>query len=517
MKQKFRDAPICEKGHDKTIEMYCTKCEMWICNKCKEKHLDHEGLLKDFEELTNQNVQVYVEHMKDLRMFFEMLEKAPADRDYDEVKQELDLKINAAYDQLVSQLYKHRDGHLKRINDYIEHAKRKRQRMEQEAKAFEISLGKLQNILNKLKKHNVHKIPKQHLFKYNNFSRVKFHEESIEKVKKAIERCGRVYEKFIRLRGLEIKAQLKDSYINKMIQIPSNLKEEPRLTLIQPDSANMIVLNLETMRKRLVILGEKGFRFPQHFEFVDTKHKIFLCGGNSNLDKFLANTYEISVDSGGIKELPRMEVAKKYHSLCMPTSTLICSTGGLGSSGALRTCEAYDTLANEWTMMSPLNEPREGPSTCAVAEKYIYCIGGRADKTTLFSTMEVMDLSFAKMGWQLTSLQSETCQPMYFGLACTLSTKQLLICGGLGAGEAALSRAYILDLEKNELKECEPMRIPDCFLERDRKLYKGHLYAIGYSSYAVHIFDTEKRQWAVIKSQSPQGQTEEAKSSVVGA
>ncbi|MDR3549763.1 MAG: B-box zinc finger protein [Candidatus Pacebacteria bacterium] len=514
MKKRFEDMPICEKGHEGALEMFCTRCETWVCGKCKEAHLDHEGQLKDFEELTNQHVQIYAEHLKSLKSFFRLLERTPADTDYDDIKQEVQTKINAAYEQLITQLCKHRDGHIKRITDYIEHAKRKRQKLEQDSKPLEICVGKLQKILNKLRKCNVSKIPKHYLVKYNNFERVKFHQDGIENVKRTIDRCTRIYEKYSRLKNLEIKAQLKDSYISKMIQIPTNLKEEPRLMLIQPASANVIVLNLETMRKRLVTLGDKTFKFPQLFEFVQTKHKIVLCGGSDEIEEFIANTYEVSVDSGSAKELAHMEVPKKYHSLCMLNGTTICSTGGLGTSGALKTCEMLDTCANEWTMVPPLSEAREGPSTCAVGGKYIYCVGGRANETTLFRSMEVLDTTFQKMGWQQILLQTEGWEPMYFGLLCPLSAKQLMICGGLDCRGKPLSRGYVIDLEndKYDVKECAGMQLADCFLERDRKLHKGKLYAIGYSSYAIHIWDTENGQWSIIKSQTS-GQAEEEKKS----
>jgi len=511
MKKKFLDMDICDKSHKHNIEVFCTQCSEWVCTNCKTLHLEHEGLLKDFEELTNSNIQIYAEHLRQLKIFFKKLDQIPNDLDYDEVKSEIALKISNAYDQLILQLAKHKETQLKKVCDYIELTKRKRQKMQEEVKQFEESVDGLQKILFKLKKCNVNKIPKEHLIKYNNIDRLKYHDDCIENVKKAMERCGRMRDKFIQLKTVEIKVQLKDSYLSKIIQIPNDFKQEPWLMLIQPKSRNIIVANLDTMKKRLMTINEKTFKFPEYFEFVEVKHKIILCGGDNGIQRHLSNTYEIMGNSGDVRELANMEIPKKFHALVVLSKDFIYSLGGQGTTGPLKTTEMLDLNSNQWIMQCPLNEQREGATACCLNQKLIYCIGGRGDDSEIYSTIEILDTSFPKMGWTLVQLQTDKITPMYFGMCWSISNKHILISGGMTAGDIPLAGAYILDAETYGVTEIKPMQLPDYFLERAKKFYKGKIYSIGYASYAIHIFDTERQEWNIIKS-SPSGPTEESKS-----
>ena len=156
--------------------------------------------------------------------------------------------------------------------------------------------------------------------------------------------------------------------------------------------------------------------------------------------------------------------------------------------------------SNQWTMQSPLNEPRQGPLTCAVDGKYLYCIGGRGKDSEMYSTLEVLDTSYGKLGWSLVQLPETIWKPIYFGLCAPIDNKHILIAGGMDYKKNEVSDTYVLNAENYKIEKYEPMGGPDCFFERDKKVINGKIYAVGYSSFAIHIFDIEKKKWSIIRS-----------------
>ena len=88
---------------------------------------------------------------------------------------------------------------------------------------------------------------------------------------------------------------------------------EPRLILIEPKSRNLIIANLDTMRKRQVILTDKNYKFPCHFEFIEVKHRLIICGGIDDKGHFLADSYKITIESKMVQPLANMEIPKNYH------------------------------------------------------------------------------------------------------------------------------------------------------------------------------------------------------------
>jgi len=500
MNNSFPDVEICNNSHKAKIETFCSKCIKWTCIQCKAEHLDHEGFIKEIDEIINQHSTVYNEHMKQLKGFFRQMEHLPSIESYDDIKNQVLNKITIAYDDLLRQICKHRDMQLKKIADYIESAKGKRQKLEADAKCLRTCMDQLYKILSVLKLNSGINIPKDSIIKYNNPSRIKHHEESIEEVKNAIERCVRARDKFLCLKTLDIKPQLKEGLISKLIDIPTNFKNEAKLILIEPKSRNLIIANLDTMKKRQITLSDAHFKFPAHFEFIEVKHRIIVCGGINEKSHFIADTYRILLETKGVRQLPNMEVPKNYHSLAALSNTCIYSIGGLGQIGPIRICESLNLLTSIWTMQSPLNEARQGASTCVLGGKYLYCTGGRGKDDEIYSTIEVLDVTHNKIGWSLINLPEELWKPVYFPLCAPIDHKHILVAGGLNEEKKSVTDAYILDAENYSLTKTRSMKTPDCFFERDKKVLKGKVYAIAYESLAIHIYDIKNAKWSIIKS-----------------
>jgi len=500
MKKSFSDMIMCNNSHKQNIEAYCTNCQEWICDKCKEQHMDHEGHLKDMQELTNQNIQVYAEHLKQLKLYFSKHKDIPSVKEYDILKNEVMDKIHTAYNQLILQLNKFKEMQIKKVIDLIERAKKKRQNIEANVKILQDSIDGLLKALNILKKYNVNKIQQNHLLKYNHFDRVKHHENSIEELKGEIDKLDRLKHRYMRFATLDIKVQAKDAYLSRLIQIPLSFDDEERLVLIEPKSRNIIVTNLEKMKKRLVVLNNKSFKFPEYFEYVEIDNKLIVCGGSDEANKCQSNAYKVILQSKEVKDLPPMEIPKKYHALVKLTKHVVYSIGGLGGAGVIKTCEWLDLKENQWSLQCPLNEAREGAAVCTIGGKYIYCIGGRGNEDELYTTIEFLDTSFPKLGWTLIDLETDKWKPVYFAFAMPIDNKRILISGGMNGEQVSVSDSYILNIETNKFERTSKMGTADCFLERDKRIIKGKVYAIGYASYAIHIYDIEKQEWSIIRS-----------------
>eukprot|EP00826_Nyctotherus_ovalis_P050748 TRINITY_DN6258_c0_g1_i6.p1 TRINITY_DN6258_c0_g1~~TRINITY_DN6258_c0_g1_i6.p1 ORF type:complete len:489 (+),score=125.20 TRINITY_DN6258_c0_g1_i6:23-1468(+) len=451
-------------------------------------------------DVYKRQIQVYAEHLKQLKLYFNKLKDIPGVKDYDSLKVEAANKVTAAYDQLIVQLGKHKELQIKKLMDAIDKAKSKRQKTEGDVKILQDSIDGLLKALNILKKYNVSKIQQNHLLKYNNFERVKHHENCIEEIKGEIDKLDRLRDKYMNFAFIDIKIQAKDAYLSRIIQIPLSFDDEQRLLLIEPRSRKIIVTNLERMKKRLVVLNSKTFKFPEHFEFLEIGNKLIVCGGSDEMNRCVPNTYRIALESKEVRDLPSMEIAKKYHALVALTKQVIYSIGGLGGAGAVKTCEWLNLKESQWCLQCPLNEAREGPAVCAIGGKYLYCIGGRGKDEELFSTIEFLDISFPKLGWTLIELENTVWKPIYFGLAVPIDNKHILISGGMGADQVSVAESYIFNVETNQFEYKNKMVAADCFLERDKRMVKGKIYAIGYVSYAIHIYDIEKREWNIIKS-----------------
>eukprot|EP00826_Nyctotherus_ovalis_P064664 TRINITY_DN948_c0_g1_i18.p1 TRINITY_DN948_c0_g1~~TRINITY_DN948_c0_g1_i18.p1 ORF type:complete len:515 (-),score=161.28 TRINITY_DN948_c0_g1_i18:141-1685(-) len=503
MSKTFPATELCNRSHRASVEAYCTQCTKWTCAQCKEEHLAHEGFVKGIDEVINEHSSVYHEHMKQLKSFFRQVEQLPSTENYDEVKSKVISQITNAYDQLLYQINKHREIQIRKVTEYIESAKKKRLKLDTDAKFLRSCMEDLQKIISKLKLNPTNEIPKDTVIKYNNPARIKYHEENIEEVKNAVERCIRIQDKFLRFETLDIKPQFKDALISKLIQIPTNFKNEPHLVLLQPKSKNLIVANLDTMRKRLISLGDENFKFPAHFEFIEVKYRIIVCGGINEKGHFVSDSYRISLETKigeGVRQLPNMEVAKNYHSLAALSNTLIYSVGGLGLVGPIRVCESFNLFKNEWSMQSPLNEVRQGAAVCSLGGKYLYCIGGRGKDKEFYTSMEVIDITYPKLGWSLIQLPEDLWQPVYFALCAPIDHRHVLVAGGINAKGSSVSDAYILNAENYTLTKTKPMETPDCFFERDKKVLKGKVYAVAYESFAIHIYDISKAKWNIIKS-----------------
>eukprot|EP00826_Nyctotherus_ovalis_P038527 TRINITY_DN3613_c0_g1_i3.p1 TRINITY_DN3613_c0_g1~~TRINITY_DN3613_c0_g1_i3.p1 ORF type:complete len:508 (+),score=146.69 TRINITY_DN3613_c0_g1_i3:1323-2846(+) len=500
MNKPLPDMKMCNKSHKLQIEAYCTQCCKWTCGQCKAEHTGHKGHVKDLVEMTNQSIIIYQEYLKQIKRFISETEGLPTSSSYENAKSAVINKIVKGYEELVVYIYKHRDMHIKKIYEYIDRAKKKKLKIETEAKNLKASLEELEKVLAELKEAHTGTVPKETVLDHNNVTLIKSYQDHTEQLKNLVERCTKIQEKFLRFSIVEIAQQFKDSYVSKLIHVPTDFKGEPRLVFLQPKTKNVVVTNLDTMKKRQVAVEDKKFKFPAHFEFIELKYRLILCGGIDEKGGFLADTYCISIETKGVKKLGKMEVEKGYHSLAALSNSSIYSVGGLGQSGPLKVCESLSLITNEWRIQSPLNEARQGAGTCLFGGKYLYCVGGKGKGSEIHTTIEVLDIKYRKLGWSVIQLPEDVWQPVYFIVCTPVDLKHIVIAGGINAKGNSVANAYKLNVEYNVLTKIKPMKAPDCFFERDKRLFKGKVYAVAYESYAIHIYDIRKDKWNIIKS-----------------
>ena len=182
----------------------------------------------------------------------------------------------------------------------------------------------------------------------------------------------------------------------------------------------------------------------------------------------------------------------------------IYSLGGYNTEYKhLAMCERYNISMDKWTPIPSLKVARRGISACVVDEIFIYAIGGFNHFS--LSTIERLDTEDEGGEWENMNLLMEIeISPRYVAGSIHIGGDNILICGGYQT--KSLSDTYIFNFRTGVVFRKGDLILPagkgENFYQRIPLLYEGQVYAIGYESPHLHVYNIHNQEWAIIDQRS---------------
>ena len=588
---------VCFEEHKKFLNYYCTECDLFICEECKNiSHLQHEGKIKEIEELCNQNIVKYAKIASSLNEIIkrnkvkitqvleiqrkESLASCNSQRSkgmqsqnsllsendcqiFDQVKFEIKTRITEAFSQLIHDIEVYRDKRILSVFEEIDRIFTKKEKLRNEWKKIRNLKDKLLEIVNCLRLRKEDSFSMMKIIQYNL-------DDKIQKIQKKVETVDSLFQKdenldtsMEKMRNISIKYKYSPQTFEKLIQIERGYTSSTEtLLLFQPNTKNIFLAFPDCKKKKKLLLRSDTI-IPQFFEQIQINSKYFICGGSTNKIPILNTLFEFDEGAVCLDEKSRMNVCKKFHSLCAIKDhykDYLFSIAGHSAFGEIKTMEKYDLANNNWELQPPLNQAREGLCSCALDNHVIYAFGGKA-AGVLLPSIEYIDLNFAKLGWKTLTIKSSQFLPsstnstmssksspwpgIYMGASLLLlpydkegknkSAKskrkyspsqenrgegQIILFGGyledcevdsimgrVGHNMHLMSNmhnlrteSYSFDVATQQIHQIDGLRRGDCFIEREKKAKDGFAYAIGYRHCDIHIFNQHQMTWQIIKS-----------------
>ena len=175
-----------------------------------------------------------------------------------------------------------------------------------------------------------------------------------------------------------------------------------------------------------------------HVNLAASSTTLYLLGGQET-QQFIAKgeVYALDTlqDTQQWRQLRSMPVGEERGAagiiVAPPHIYLI---GGASSTGALKTCLAYDITLDTWSMLPELPAPRSHPATMRMADGTLIAAGGLAALDAFSAASDVWSLSPGATVWQ-----PRAAMPTRRGGCAYGVVRGQLVCAGGEVDQAALS------------------------------------------------------------------------------
>jgi len=260
---------------------------------------------------------------------------------------------------------------------------------------------------------------------------------------------------------------------------------------------SIILYDLYKKRKR--VFKSKEVKLHECCEGIEVADSIYITGGKEDSK----DTYELplnfSQDFLYIKA--NMIQGRCNHALCQIKDNFIYAGGGVYGKSTLNKCERYNIELDKWEEIYPLNEAKHNGSMCALNNQYIFFIGGgKIGHTTLFSTIEMLDV-ISGTGWKILTINSEYWTPCECINAVAISRNEILIFGGWERNKDLRSTCFVYNHASNTMtKVSHEMKKNSAFFYRITPvLYDGKVYAMSPEE-NIHIFSLKDQEWDLLEA-----------------
>ena len=158
---------------------------------------------------------------------------------------------------------------------------------------------------------------------------------------------------------------------------------------------------------------------------------------------------------------------------------------------------------DKWTTIESMKVPRRAISACVVEERVIYAFGGY--NQLCLSTIERFDTEEEGGVWSRVNLSGGIgISPRYVAGSIHIGGDNILIWGGFET--KSLSDTYIFNFRTGGVSRKRDLILPggkgEYFYQRIPLLYNGEVYAIGYESPDLHLYNIHDQEWAIINKRS---------------
>ncbi len=262
---------------------------------------------------------------------------------------------------------------------------------------------------------------------------------------------------------------------------------------------SLLLYNIVSKRRQLV--RPKNVRLHECCEGIEARGSIFITGGKDD-DR---DTYELPLDDsrGTFATRAEMIQGRCNHALCQIKDSFIYCAGGVFDKTTINKCERYNIAKDEWEEIYSLNESKHNGSMCALADRYIFFVGGgKIGHSCLFATIEVLDTE-TDNGWEV--VQVETRRNKWVPCECAntvaISRSEIMIFGGWEKDKDSRSTCFVYNHETKSLtKAGYKMRRNSAFFYRITPVvHSGRVYAMSPDE-NIHSFSIKDQEWDIVEA-----------------
>ena len=263
----------------------------------------------------------------------------------------------------------------------------------------------------------------------------------------------------------------------------------------------LLYLYYPDIRKRSIVPLMYNKSFPEGFGLAEIGNGNLVMSGGEHKSNVLKTVYEINVQAKKLIELNSMILPRRDHGFIGVKGFLVAIGGSNEKSKALKHCEKYSIVENNWSELPELNESRNLLSPCVFSNRYLYAIGGSLSEHGKNETYEFLDielpLRWVRLRIAVGGKEDTSIKLLGVGVA-QISDTEILVFGGLTKNDYSNS-SWILNVDTGILTSTGTfMKSKDAFCQRQSVFWDNHLYCYGYWSKYIYMFNIETFKWSII-------------------
>jgi len=276
-----------------------------------------------------------------------------------------------------------------------------------------------------------------------------------------------------------------------------NIKKVKSVFFIDQNSGNLLTVCLPNKEIKCVSLyGAQTF--PDSYAIVELFQKIFICGGQ--YDKtIISDSSEIDPITSVMVPRSPMLTPRRNHGL-VSIKEKAYAIGGYGNEqNVLNKCEMYTQNIDNWQEIPSLNAARNFMSVCTFNEKNIYVFGGSsAESVKGISSYEWICIdSLNAWKWQQIDTSQFPNFSIGYGSGCIqISQDLVLIFGGLDEN-SYFNHSGLFSVSKGSVTKNNSLKIKDAFYQRTPIICDKKIYALGFLTKSLHVYDMDKKSWSI--------------------
>jgi gas vesicle protein len=560
-KKRYKYMLACNKHNRENAHYFCFACKLSFCTLCLAEHDGHQYIdkyeySKSSEELVNGIMENFIDSIKRLEednktsVFSNLLNSAKNERILEDSKETKVLYNNiedlrTTFSEF-SNIYKTvlRDKSCQKIEDFKEHLlKYKSICLTSISKNFnknEVVILEEEHFLELNKTINELHLGKEALIAYMDTLNKKFEEEKnhfyqfsneiaddiktvANKIKNKIKSLDNNYSQIDeqRLSNLKLSnfgilepyyeedSQMQSKYISEselstsMSLIDSRYIMKRRLSvnsdpeIILYDTAN------KNFQVRKIKTSDKLFKnFLEFSVFINMDNMLYISGGKTKKGQHTSDFFSFNSYSDELVRLPNMLKERCSHSMSASLYH-IYAIGGYNNN----TTERFCLKTNKWEKLPDLNcKERQVPTVFIHDNKFIICIFGYlnnyAENFNDEYYYERLNLEECTK-WELIKLRNNfnKVDLRIFNVGIIpIDSGKYLICGGEQYKGEESDNIYLLNLDKNLIKNYDSLKMPTkcSFIDKNFVKYSKNKFAqYEMKRNNLIIFDSTKCKFVV--------------------
>ena len=306
--------------------------------------------------------------------------------------------------------------------------------------------------------------------------------------------------------GLDVSADTRRAYAES-----TQIVASPKY-----DSApfEIISFNKSTNGLSYQLYQDESFNYLKSFNefsaYCNGNNKLYISGSDKKNEDETYNSLFVEIDLNNlnkpnhIKQLPNLITGRGWHSMIFVPPRNVFIVGGINT----KSVELYDTIKNQITHDSNLNENRSETTLCCLNNAYLYAFCGFLLNNNFINSIEKCNLKSRTRTWEIVNLimeQSCSFEPSFFSVAYGKGNSIVLLGGN--ENQRSISKNYKFESKDgiDTITNYQINPVEDFYLCSEKFFMpineKASILMPVYTSEVVKIllFDSEAANLSVIK------------------